>query len=405
MAQPAIVQAVDLEMGENTNLMAIRRPFDPVAHELDASFRLTRFAELKGRGCKVPQEVLLSLLEGLKDEGDGQDQEQAQYLHMAIPRLGIGMDASITPLRHGGLSLVQTTDFIYPLVEDPYMMGKITCANVLSDLYAMGVTECDNMLMLLGVSNKLTEKERDVVIPLIMRGFKDCALEAGTNVTGGQTVLNPWITVGGVATTVCQPNEFIVPDVAVVGDVLVMTKPLGTQVAVNAHQWLEQPDRWNRIKLVVTEEDVKKAYQRAMDTMARLNRTAARLMHKYNAHGATDITGFGMLGHAQSLARIQKNEVSFVIHNLPVIAKMAAVAKACGNMFQLLQGSSPETSGGLLICLPREQAAAYCKDIEKSEGYQAWIIGIVEKGNRTARIIDKPRVIEVPSKERDGELW
>ncbi len=70
-----------------------------------------------------------------------------------------------------------------------------------------------------------------------------------------------------------------------------MTKPLGTQVAVNAHQWLDQPDRWSRIKLVVSDEDVRKSYQRAMDSMARLNRTAARLMHKYNAHGATDITG------------------------------------------------------------------------------------------------------------------
>ncbi len=207
---------------------------------------------------------------------------------------------------------------------------------------------------------------------------------------------------------------------------LVLTKPLGTQVAVNAHQWLDAAERWNRIKLVVSDEDVRKAYQRAMDSMARLNRCGARLMHKYNAHGATDITGrneydglfllemlnfvsppsgFGLLGHAQALARNQKNEVSFVIHNLPVIAKMASVAKACGNMFQLLQGHSAETSGGLLICLPREQAAAFCKDIEKQEGYQAWIIGIVEKGNRTARIIDKPRVIEVPAKEKEGELW
>lgn len=62
-------------------------------------------------------------------------------------------------------------------------------------------------------------------------------------------------------------------------------------------------------------------------------------------------------------------------------------------------------TGGLLIALPREQAAAFCKDIEKQEGYQSWIIGIVEKGNKTARIIDKPRVIEVPAKDRDGELW
>lgn len=68
-------------------------------------------------------------------------------------------------------------------------------------------------------------------------------------------------------------------------------------------------------------------------------------MHKYNAHGATDVTGYGLLGHAQNLAKNQKSEVSFVIHNLPVIAKMTAVAKACGNMFQLLQGLSAETSG------------------------------------------------------------
>ena len=76
-----------------------------------------------------------------------------------------------------------------------------------------------------------------------------------------------------------------------VGDVLVLTKPLGTQIAVNAHQWLDQPERWNRIKQVISKEEARKAYQRAMDSMARLNRTGARLMHKYNAHGATDVTG------------------------------------------------------------------------------------------------------------------
>ncbi|CAH1265989.1 SEPHS1 [Branchiostoma lanceolatum] len=308
------------------------------------------------------------------------------------------MDSCVVPLRQGGLSLVQTTDFFYPLVDDPYMQGKIACANVLSDLYAMGVKTCDNMLMLLGVSNKMSDKERDTVVPLIIRGFKDLAEEAGTMVQGGQTVLNPWVTIGGVATTVCPPNEFIEPGNAVVGDVLVLTKPLGTQVAVNAHQWLDEPERWNRIRLVVSEEDVEMSYQVSMFLMSKLNRTAAKLMHKYNAHGATDITGFGLLGHAKNLVQHQKNEVSFTIHNLPVIAKMAAVAKACGNMFQLLQGYSAETSGGLLICLPREQAASFCKDIESEDGLQSWIIGIVEKGQRKARIIDKPRVIEVTPK-------
>lgn len=314
-----------------------------------------------------------------------------------LPSLGIGLDSCVIPLRHGGLSLIQTTDFFYPLVEDPYMMGRIACANVLSDLYAMGITECDNMLMLLSVSQNMSEEEREKVTPLMIKGFRDAAEEGGTAVTGGQTVINPWIIIGGVATVVCQPNEFIMPDSAVVGDVLVLTKPLGTQVAVNAHQWLDNPERWNKIKMVVSREEVELAYQEAMFNMATLNRTAAGLMHTFNAHAATDITGFGILGHSQNLAQQQRNEVSFVIHNLPIIAKMAAISKASGR-FGLLQGTSAETSGGLLICLPREQAARFCSEIKSSkygEGHQAWIVGIVEKGNRTARIIDKPRVIEV----------
>merc|ERR1719228_2512158 len=118
----------------------------------------------------------------------------------------------------------------------------------------------------------MKDTERDVVIPLMMRGFQDTAREAGCLVTGGQTVINPWCTIGGVASTVCSDGDVVMPESARPGDVLVLTKPLGTQVAVNAHQWLEQPERWNRIKLVVSEEDVRKAYQRSMDSMARLNR-------------------------------------------------------------------------------------------------------------------------------------
>lgn len=280
------------------------------------------------------------------------------------------------------------------------MMGKIACANVLSDLYAMGVVECDNMLMLLSSSSKFTDKERDVVLSLMMQGFRDLAKEAGTSVTGGQTVINPWCLIGGVATTVCQQNEFIMPDQAVPGDVLVLTKPLGTQLAVNAYQWMLQKNQhWNRIKFIVTKEETENAYSIAMLNMARLNKVAAQLMHVYGAHAATDVTGFGILGHADNLAKQQRNEVNFVLHNLPILEKMAAVAKASVVKFGLLKGTSAETSGGLLIVLPREQAEKYCKEIVKLEGHQAWIIGIVEKGERKARIIDRPRVIEVPNVE------
>lgn len=128
-------------------------------------------------------------------------------------------------------------------------------------------------------------------------------------------------------------------------------------------------------------------------------------MHKYNAHACTDVTGFGLIGHAENLVKHQKNEVSFVIHHLPIIAKMAAVNKASNDMFRLIQGKSAETSGGLLVILPHDQAAAYCKELEAQEGYRAWIIGVVEKGDHTAKIVDKPRIIEVPEKDTEGELW
>merc|ERR1719245_201096 len=132
--------------------------------------------------------------------------------------------------------------------------------------------------------------------------------------------------------------------------VLVLTKPLGTQVAVNLHQWLEEEgEKWDKVKAVISREEVREAYRAAMFSMARLNLTGAKLMHKYKAGAATDVTGFGILGHAKNLAENQIQEVSFTIHMLPIIKNMVKVAKSVGNMFQLLQGYSAETSGGLLL--------------------------------------------------------
>lgn len=114
---------------------------------------------------------------------------------------------------------------------------------------------------------------------------------------------------------------------------------------------VEQPKWWARIKDITTTEEVEKAYQNAMQCMARLNRNAADLMHKYDAHGATDVTGFGILGHARNLVANQKSEVSFVFHTLPILENMVKIFKACGVNFKLLEGYSAETSGDILIIL------------------------------------------------------
>lgn len=163
--------------------------FDPVELGLESDFVLTNFSALKGCGCKLPQAKLLGYLDNLAND--------------LKPNETPGMDSSVVKISHGqDLYLVSTTDFFFPSVEDPYVQGKIACANVLSDVYAMGVTEVDTMLMILGVCRDMSEKQRDVVTTQMIRGFNDLARRAQTNVTGGQTVMNPWPIVGGVAMSV-----------------------------------------------------------------------------------------------------------------------------------------------------------------------------------------------------------
>lgn len=292
--------------------------------------------------------------------------------------------------------IVSTTDFFFPNVEDPYLQGRIALANVLSDLYAMGVAEVDSVLMILAASLDMDESSRDIVARQFIKGFDDAANDAGTAVTGGQTVKNPWPIIGGVAKSVCREEDFIRPINAQVGDVIILTKPLGTQVAVNVRQYLIQgaSGRWAAVKSIMSEQDVLRALQTAICSMMRLNKTAASLMHKHKAHAATDVTGFGIMGHANNLASNQLAKVSFRIHTLPIIKHMKAVAELFPG-FKLLQGYSAETSGGLLVCLPRERAEAFITDIQTMDGHTAWIVGEVIEGDNNAILMENPEIIDV----------
>ncbi|CAH8574178.1 unnamed protein product [Heterobilharzia americana] len=315
------------------------------------------------------------------------------------PLLALELDCCVIPLRNN-LKLIQTTDFFYPLIDDPYTMGRITCCNVLSDLYAMGVVDCDNLLLLLGVPREMTKEEREISNCLLMEGFRDCALEAGTHVRGGQTVLSPWMMIGGVATSVCNDSEYIMPNQAVVGDVLVLTKPLGTQIAVSVYYWmLEESPSWSEnLCNVISVDKVKSLFHAATLSMSHLNRAGARLMHKHHAHGCTDVTGFGVLGHANNLVQVQVNDnLAFKIHTLPCLEGSSLISKALNDRLKLLQGLSPETSGGLLIVLPRESAQAFCDELTAETGCPSWIVGdVIEANSKEASLTQQPEIIDVP---------
>lgn len=330
----------------------------------------------------------------------------------------IALDCSIRETRQGGHYIISTTDFFFPLVDSPYLQGRIGAANVLSDLYAEGVEHCDFVLMLLAASRNMAPEERTICTNLMVRGFRDACTEAETTVTGGQTVLNPWPIIGGVATSVVSREEYVSSDGAQIGDVLVLTKPLGTQVAVNVHEWRKKHEKsgddrfWNKMLekengdsfLSVSEAEV--MMHKAVRSMSKLNRLASKIMTKHNAHAATDVTGFGILGHAQNLMDNQIAECGVELHTLPCIANTLKVNDNILN-FRLRTGYSAETSGGLMIAMNEADALAYCAELRQLEaeayGYKSdgtdhgpWIIGkVVANSDRKATITENANYLEV----------
>eukprot|EP00759_Apiculatamorpha_spiralis_P007050 PhF_6_TR14187/c1_g1_i1/m.22718/K01008/selD, SEPHS; selenide, water dikinase len=286
----------------------------------------------------------------------------------------VGMDCSIVPLRHvpGKLSLVSTTDFFFPAIEDPEVQGAIACANVLSDMYSMGIDHIDTMLMLIAASSDMSVEHRFRVTELMMKGFNATAEAAGVKVTGGQTVLNPWPIIGGVASAVVRECDMVRPDGLSVGDIMVLTKPLGTQVAVNA----KQMQRKNQT--IPENIDVETMYGLSVLSMQHLNVRGARLMKRHDARGATDVTGFGIFGHATNLAKAQPKPLSILIHTMPCIAHTIELDAFLGEQYGLYDGVSAETSGGLLIGFPNHKCAEeFIYSMKEEDGCECWIVGEV----------------------------
>ena len=205
--------------------------------------------------------------------------------------------------------------------------------------------------MILGVSTEMNEIEKDVCTTLMIQGFTDAAEQAKTQVGGGQTVYNPWPMMGGCAIAVVEDGGFTMPNFAQPGDSLILTKPLGTRLAINAMQWLKtNKEKRQKILTDAKEDDLIEAFYRAEHQMATLSHVAARLVTKYKAHACTDVTGFGIIGHATYLAEAQKSNVEFVIHTLPIYKNLIKIEHKVQN-FRILEGYAAETSGGLLIAI------------------------------------------------------
>jgi selenide,water dikinase len=292
--------------------------------------------------------------------------------------------------------LVQSVDYFYPLVDDPFLMGKISFANVASDVYSSGVTEIDDLKIIIQIPEEFSDEERDSIVPAILEGFQDSAKEAACKLTLNSITINPWCVIGGIASSVVPKSQIKFPIYAAAGDLLILTKPLGTRLATNAPFWMaSQGENWQLMSAhSLTPQAIEEANEIAVKSMVALNKTAAHLMHKYDSHAATDVTGFGLAGHGENLLSYQAAPLDFIIDSLPIIKNVAKIAESLNRLPRLLGCRMPETSGGLLIALPKENSTNFIDDFKAQTGFDCWVIGHVQKGDRKVVIGENVKVIE-----------
>ncbi len=167
---------------------------------------------------------------------------------------------------------------------------------------------------------------------------------------------------------------------------------------MNTFQWMKNQDaKYEKVSAFVTDRQIEEAFRIAVQSMATLNLTASRLMKKHHAHGATDVTGFGMLGHTDYLAQVQKQPLSIEIHTLPFIAGVTDM-EGHARHFNLLEGYSAETSGGLLIGFKEQDAKAFMQELGEM-GQDSWLVGHVIPGDRSGRLAEKVQRVEVRLEE------
>ncbi len=264
------------------------------------------------------------------------------------------------------LALVQTVDFFAPIVDDPYAFGQIAAANALSDVYAMG----GEPLTALCIAAFPTSRVPLSVLTEILRGAQDKVREAGAVIAGGHTVVDDEPKFGLAVTGRADPRRLLTNAAAVPGDVLVLTKPLGTGILATAAKQSRLDDETQRIMIA---------------SMSRLNAEASRAALAAGAKCGTDITGFGLLGHISHIARASNVTLRVSLARVPLLPRareLAAQGITTGGAERnedYLEGRvdwstasrvdrtllvDPQTSGGLLVALPRAAVAEYLSRVE-----------------------------------------
>jgi selenide, water dikinase len=330
---------------------------------------LLQFTEEGGCSSKIPPGQLEEILKHLPVPVDSD----------ILVNIDTRDDAGVYRI-NDELALVLTTDFFPPVCSDPYEFGQIAAANSISDVYAMGGTPKLALNIMMFPASKIPVE----AYAEILKGGFDKAAEADVKIIGGHTIDDSIPKYGLAVIGFVHPGKLITNAGARAGDTLILTKPVGTGVILAGH----------RLGMA-SEDDLNEAKKQ----MKLLNMRGAEKMQKYNIKGATDITGFGLAGHALKMAKASKVSMSINLKDVPLIGKAwDLVEEGCipGACFSNLEYSEKETlfasdldynlkmiafdaqtSGGLLICCPGKETDKLLMELVESGLINAKVIGEV----------------------------
>ena len=347
-----------------------------VDHEVpgvQGSVRLTEYTHALGCACKIRPQLLERILKVLPRQTN--------------PAVLVGFqtsdDAAVFRIDETR-AIVQTVDFIPPVVDDPYMYGAIAAANALSDVYAMGAKPLF-ALSIVGFPDRKLPME---VLQQILKGASDKAAEAGIQIIGGHSVEDTEPKFGLVVTGLIHPDKILRNSTARAGDALILTKPLGTGIITTA------------IKRGLANPGV---VEKVMKLMSELNDKPVDIMNRFPVNGCTDVTGFGLLGHLKEMVLAAGLHADLTMLDVPVLEEVwdfAAAGAIPGGTMNNLEFVKPvmtwkretpelmkyiladaQTSGGLLISLPLSQAREMMFQLRDAGVARATIIGTLRDGD------------------------
>ncbi len=287
-------------------------------------------------------------------------------------------------------ALIQTTDFFPPVCSDPYEFGQIAAANALSDVYAMGGKVLTAMNLLMYPANQPMEMLKEII-----RGGQDKIDESGGVLVGGHTLSDDVPKYGLAVTGVVHPEKVITNAGAKPGDVLILTKPIGSGIIMSGQRLGEIGDE---------------EHQAALDNMKLLNMNGAEIMQKYEVRAATDVTGFGLIGHALKMAQASNVTMIFSPKTVPFLkgaydlADIGCIPGACFRNQEYVDEHclfdddvlyehkmlllDAQTSGGLLICTSKEKVDNMLIDLKNSGYPDSAVVGhVVKKEEKFIHVI------------------